>query len=95
MGEALPGVRGHVCRPHPVGTHDQRGQVELLGAWLPSAGFNDALIALQARTPPQDMVILTAAQLPITAWISYLSKRPIDCTYPLDCSQANLTSFGR
>ena len=42
---------------------DRRGQVELLEAWLRSAGFNPALIALQARTPPQDMAILTAAQL--------------------------------
>jgi hypothetical protein len=74
---------------------DQRGQVELLEAWLRSADFNPTLIALQARTPPQDMAILTAAQLPITAWISYWSTRPIDCTCPLDCSQANLTSFGR
>ena len=40
-----------------------QGQVGLLEARLRSADFNPTLIALQARTPPQDMAILTAAQL--------------------------------
>ena len=58
--EVMPSPEREQCQRHAQFATQNKSTYE---AWLRSAGFNPTLIALQARTPPQDMAILTAAQL--------------------------------
>lgn len=58
--EVMPSPEREQCQRHAQFATQNKSTYE---AWLRSAGFNADLIALQARTPPQDMAILTAAQL--------------------------------
>lgn len=58
--EVMPSPERERCRNEAQFATDNTIVYE---AWLRSAGFSPALIALQARTPPQDMAILGAAQL--------------------------------
>lgn len=58
--EVMPAPERSQCERHAQFATQNNAIYE---AWLRSAGFNPYLIALQARTPPQDMAILTAVQL--------------------------------
>ncbi|WP_152980528.1 hypothetical protein [Stenotrophomonas ginsengisoli] len=58
--EVMPSPEREQCQHHAQFATNNKSTYE---AWLRSAGFNANLIALQARTLPQDMAILTAAQL--------------------------------
>ena len=58
--EVMPSPEREQCQHHAQFATNNKAVYE---AWLRSAGFNAELIALQGRTLPQDMAILTAAQL--------------------------------